>query len=347
MSFNTLVSVVVPVLNEAKDLQSLLHQLRGQAAPRGDFEVLVVDGGSTDGTREIVASWAREWPSLRLLENPQKRSSPARNIGARESSGKYIVYIDGHCSIPREDYLIRLVEIFEFSSAHCLCRPQPLATLAEGEWGRAIAAARHSLVGHNPGSEIFGGEPGYTQPHSAGAAYMRDTIQALRGFDERFDACEDVEFNHRLADAGFTSYVHPDLSVDYRPRSTLRGLLKQMMRYGRGRARLMARHGLIPWLLLIPACFALSVVLFMLVAGRAGVLVGVGVFFLWILLLVVEGVRIGGFTASWMRIALSLATIHVGLVLGFSRGLVEFRRFRAPRPGSASESRAGNHHAFS
>lgn len=326
------VSVVLPVLNEAGDLPRLLDQLHEQVPPPGGFEVLVVDGGSKDGTRELVTERAAAWPELRLIDNPKRRSAPARNLGAAAARGDIILYVDGHCSIPRPDYLNRLVTIFTTSGAACLCRPQPLTTLAEDKpWARAIAAARHSPLGHHPDSDIYGTEPRVTQPHSAGAAYRREIFERVGGFDERFDACEDVEFNHRVDRAGFISYVHPDLAVDYRPRGSLSTFFRQMMRYGRGRGRLAVRHPkLVPVALVAASLMGLGAA-FLLV--RPGGWLGLGLFaaalLLWLLLCAVEGVRQGGWRNGW-RAAVALGAVHVGLVLGFWRGLLEFRTFRTP-----------------
>ena len=85
------VSVVLPVLNEAGDLPRLLEQLRIQIPPPGGFEVLVVDGGSNDGTRELVAERSASWPVLRLIDNPKRRSAPARNLGALAARGDIIL----------------------------------------------------------------------------------------------------------------------------------------------------------------------------------------------------------------------------------------------------------------
>ena len=326
------VSVVLPVLNEAGDLPRLLDQLRQQVPPPDGFEVLVVDGGSTDGTRELVLERATAWPLLRLIDNPNRRSAPARNLGAKAAHGEIILYVDGHCSIPRADYLARLVTIFKSTGAECLCRPQPLTTLVEDRpWARAIAIARHSPLGHHPDSDIYGTEPRITQPHSAGAAYRREIFERVGGFDERFDACEDVEFNHRVDQAGFTAYVHPDLAVDYRPRASLSAFFRQMVRYGRGRGRLAVRHpGLVPTVLVIASLLALGAA-FLLV--RPGGTLGLGLFgsaiAVWFLLCLIEGLRHGGWADGW-RVAVALAAVHVGLTLGFWRGLLEFRTFRAP-----------------
>lgn len=326
-------SVILPVLDEVRDLGPLLDQLRAEDVGDGRFEVLVVDGGSTDGTRETVLERAAAWSALRLLENPGRRSGPGRNVGARAARGRYLLFLDGHCALPRPDYLERSLRLFEESGSDCLCRPQPLDRLAPPGWGSAIAAARHSPLGHNPGSDIYASGAGYTRPESAGAAYRRDVFLALEGYDERFDACEDVEFNRRVAMAGYTAYRHPDLAVSYRPRESLRGLWGQMMRYGRGRARLWARHpGMVPWVLLfVPLLLAAAAagILVFGVWGAAAVAIGAGAY---VLLCAVEGARRGGGGRAGLRTALVFPVIHGGLAAGFLRGLLDVPRFRREPP---------------
>lgn len=326
------VSIVLPVLNEARDLPRLLDELTGQAAPPGGFEVLVADGGSTDGTQECVLAVARRHPNVKLLSNPLRRSSAGRNVGARAARGQYIMFLDGHCALPRTDYLVRLHELFQSTGAACLCRPQPLNQLRDGGWGEAISNARHSWLGHDAGSDIYGGEPGFTDPKSAGAAYLRDCIEQLGGYDERFDACEDVEFNHRVHDAGFRSYRHPDLAVHYRPRTTLAGLYRQMFRYGRGRARLMARHaGVVPKPLLAITLFTLLLASSPLWLAPAGIaLLAGGPLALWLVLALAESVRTAGASHLVGKTLAAFATIFLALTLGFWRGLFEAPRYRRP-----------------
>jgi GT2 family glycosyltransferase len=322
------------VLDEARDIGRLLDELRRQAPPAGGFEVLVADGGSTDATRAIVTERARGWPGLRLLENPRRLSSAGRNVGARAARGQYVLFLDGHCALPRADYLTRTVELFESTGAACLCRPQPLDRIEESAGARAISAARHSWLGHNPGSDIYGGAPGFTDPRSAGAAYRRACIEQLGGYDERFDACEDVEFNHRVAIAGMTAYRHPDLSVPYRPRSSLSALWRQMARYGRGRARLWARHpSRVPWPLVLISAGGVAIPAVWLAAGpRAALALAATALVAWMLVVGAESLRLSGFAAGAARTMLAFAAIHTGLAAGFWRGLAEFPRYRsAPR----------------
>jgi len=77
---------------------------------------------------------------------------------------------------------------------------------------------------------------------SVAVAYRRTVFDAVGLFDESFDACEDVEFNHRVDRAGLRCYFTPEVAVRYRPRDTLRGLFYQLLRYGRGRMRLLRKH---------------------------------------------------------------------------------------------------------
>lgn len=323
-------SIVLPVLNEEQDIGRLLHEILSQTEPPGGYEVLVADGGSTDRTREIVLDVCSRDARVRLVDNPKRLSSAGRNAGTRAARGTYVMFLDGHCSIPRRDYLARTMEIFRDTGADCLCRPQYLTELAQGPWASAIAAARHSRLGHNHGSDIYGGAPGYTDPCSAGAAYRSACIQAVGGYDERFDACEDVEFNRRIALAGFTAYRHPDLRIDYRPRTTLGGLYRQMFRYGRGRARLMSRHtGLVPVPLVAITALAPASLAFLALDTRAA-LPAVGILFAaWLLAVSFESLRVSGYRiVAAARTGLAFAAIYAGLVLGFWRGIPEMPRYR-------------------
>lgn len=326
------VSVVLPVLNEARDLPVLLAQLREQETAPGDLEIVVSDGGSTDGTQDLVQRLAADWPPLRLVHNPGRRSGPGRNAGARASRGRYIIFLDGHCALPRTDWIRRHAELFESTGADCLCRPQSLLGMARGSWAATIATARHSPLGHNPGSDIYSDQPGFTNPDTAGAAYRRTVFDALGGYDERFDACEDVEFNHRVGRAGYRAYCHPDLRVDYRPRATLAGLFSQMRRYGRGRAHLIGRHGQLPVPLVALTLAGLgALALPFLIPGVRGVGLTLGAFGVYGLILLGEGGRLAGPGPEAGRVALAIVATHLGLLAGFWRGLFEIPRFLAPR----------------
>jgi succinoglycan biosynthesis protein ExoA len=236
------ISVIVPVRNEAAFITGTLDQLLFQDYPANRFEILVADGGSTDDTRTIVTHLAKEHPYLRLLNNPNGWSSSGRNVAVRAARGDVILLVDGHCEIDNPRYLQNLADAFSHSGAECVGRPQPLDVTGATALQRAIAAARASPLGHHPASHIYADREGFVPPESVAVAYRRTVFDTIGPFDERFDACEDVEFNHRAATAGMKCWFTPRILVRYHPRDSLTKLFRQMVRYGRGRVRLLRKH---------------------------------------------------------------------------------------------------------
>jgi succinoglycan biosynthesis protein ExoA len=235
-------SVIVPVRNEEAFIAETLQQLFRQLYPPDRFEVLVADGGSTDSTRTIVAALATGHPNLRLLDNPGGWSSAGRNAALRQALGDLVVLVDGHCDLDNPCYLAEVVGAFRRSGADCVGRPQPLDVTGATRLQRAIAAARSSRLGHHPGSHIYSSAEGFVPPQSVAVAYRRSVFEKVGLFDEAFDACEDVEFNQRVAQAGLRCFFTPQVQVRYHPRASLAGLFRQLVRYGRGRMRLCRKH---------------------------------------------------------------------------------------------------------
>ena len=236
------ISVIVPVRNEAGFIANTLAQLLTQDYPADRVEILVADGRSTDETRTIVSAIADEFPRVRLLDNPHRLSSAGRNVAVEASRGDLILVIDGHCQIDNPRYLLDLADAFERSGADSVGRPQPLDVRGATWTQQAIAQARSSFLGHHPASHIYSGREGFVPPQSVAIAYRREVFERIGPFDERFDACEDVEFNHRLGRAGLSCYFTPRATVKYQPRGSLVKLFRQMTRYGRGRVRLLRKH---------------------------------------------------------------------------------------------------------
>ena len=236
------ISVIVPVRNEEPHIANTLDRLLDLDRNNLDVEILVIDGRSTDRTREIIAEYSERHPGIRLCDNPHRLSSAARNIGITESQGDFVVVIDGHCEIPSPDYLHHIVDAFESSGADCLGRPQPLFTTDATLLQRAIAVGRSSWLGHHPASFIYSNQERDVRAISVAVAYRRSIFDKVGLFDPRFDACEDCELNHRIDKAGLRCRFVPQMAVVYKPRTSLHGLFRQLARYGRGRVRLGMKH---------------------------------------------------------------------------------------------------------
>ncbi|HEX4020238.1 MAG TPA: glycosyltransferase [Acidobacteriaceae bacterium] len=244
MNIAPFISVILPVRNEEATLPALLSQLCAQDYPKECFEVLIVDGRSTDRTRELVQRIADTTDvRISLIDNPKIRSGPGRNCGIHAAKGQYIVFIDGHTYIPSRTLLADTIKIFQETGAACLCRPQPLIAKEETFWQSEIAAVRATPLGHGRGSLIYDMTyTGFVDPASSGASYAAWVFDQVGLYDEAFDACEDVELNVRVAKAGLQAYTDPRLAIFYEARKSLSSFSKQLIRYGRGRVRLARKH---------------------------------------------------------------------------------------------------------
>jgi succinoglycan biosynthesis protein ExoA len=297
------ISVIMPVRNEAKLIERTLGQLVTQNYDSDRFEIIVVDGQSTDGTPERVAKFAEQHRNVHLYTNPRRLGSAARNVALHHAQGDVVVIVDGHCELEDDRYLAKLASAFDRSGADCIGRPQPLDVPAATALQRAIAAARSSRLGHHPDSYIYSSSEGFVPAHSVAVAYRRSIFEQVGTFDEHFDACEDVEMNHRIDRAGLRCFFTPDAAVHYAPRNSLSGLFRQLVRYGRGRVRLARKH---------PETLSLGILpppLFV-----AGLIAGLPL----------------SFVARWLAmIYLAAVVVYVAVVLTVSATIVW--RLRSPR----------------
>ncbi len=336
-------SIVVPVRNEARFIAGTLEQLLRQDYPGDRFEILVSDGLSEDGTVGIVREYARRHPQVKLLVNEKKLSSAGRNLGFRKGRGDFFLVVDGHCHIEGKQLFRNTVRCFLENKADCLGRPQTLDPPGLTTFQKAVAAARASRLGRSGSSLIYSDFEGYASPVSNGAAYGRNVFVKAGYVDENFDACEDVEFNYRVEKAGLVCFSSPSLRVRYFPRENLRGLFRQMTRYGRGRFRFLKKHpdAFAPETM-IPALFLAGMILpllfgsVLLLFGDAPVFLeavfGATVlpYILYAMMIIGGSARIAAAT-GWRFFpflpAIFLA-IHAGLGWGFIHGTGEYLQER-------------------
>ena len=340
-------TVVLPVRNEEAHLLTTLEALADQDYPKERYELLVVDGRSTDGTRRVVERFIREHPDVnaRLLDNPGLLSSRARNIGVCTAKGQLIAVIDAHVHIPNDQLFATMERLKERHQALCWARPAPLLVpgLDQGMpfW---IALARKSWLAHSRDSYIYSDYEGLVDPVSSGFAYERSVFERVGYFDEAFDAAEDVEFHHRLKQVGIQAYTSPELTIYSYPRATLRGLFQQMTRYGVGRARLVRKHrdAFTKEVLIPPAVFLLFATfpLIMVLACWVPLLgyVYVGVLAAYWLILSATGFRIALARKQFLPglfIAMAIWTTHMGVGWGFLKAAPLPRRLDSQLPQPA------------
>ena len=226
-----LVSVIMPVRNESAFIGRSLGAVLAQDYPAQSLEVLVVDGMSDDGTRDIVRAMADNARGIhvQLLDNPARIVPTALNIGLRHARGEVIVRVDGHCEIA-PDYVRRCVEALQETGADNV--GGVWETIGETYVARVIAAAQSSPFGiGNVAYRVRRPTPGFVDTVPFGA-YRRDVFDRIGGFDERLVRHQDYEFNVRLRQAGGKIYYTPAIQARYYSRSSFRKLARQYLEYG-------------------------------------------------------------------------------------------------------------------
>ena len=254
-----LVSVIMPIRNEARFIAQSLGAVLAQDYPAELIEIIVVDGMSADSTRAIITQAAQAARrNVAVLDNPAGIVPVAMNIGLRAARGAIIVRVDGHCEIA-PDYVRRCVMALQRTGADNVGGLQ--RAVSETPIGRAIALATSSPFGVGGARFHYDARPGWVDTVYLGA-YRRDVFERIGGFDEELVRNQDDELNFRLTQAGGKIWLDPSIQSVYYSRPSLRKLWKQYFEYGFYKVRVMQkRGGVASWRHLVPGIFVLSLLL--------------------------------------------------------------------------------------
>lgn len=235
-------SVIVPCYNEAGTIRLLLDALLSQSYPLELMEIIIADGMSTDGTREVIAAYQGEHPDVHLclVDNPQRIIPAALNRAIEVSNGTFIIRLDAH-SRPADDYVDRCVSALNDSRGENVGGVWEIAPGADTPMARAIAfAAAHPLgVGDAQYRHTTKAQHVDTVPFGA---FRRDLVDKIGPFDENLLTNEDYEFNVRIRQSGGRIWLDPAIRSTYYARPTLRELARQYGRYGFWKGSMLKRY---------------------------------------------------------------------------------------------------------
>ena len=225
------------MLNELGHIETCLGSFASQTWPLELLDVMVIDGGSDDGSRDVVDSYASVNPWVRIVENPVGSAACAFNLGMTEARGEVVCLFSAH-GVADPDYVRASVEALHRSGASGVgggYRHEGTDAVSA-----AIGIAMISPVGM-ASPHRYASEPCDVDTISH-PAYWRDAMLSVGRFDEALERNSDYEFNHRMREGGHRLRFDPSIGSVYRPRPGLRALARQFWHYGRWKARVMEQH---------------------------------------------------------------------------------------------------------
>lgn len=253
------ISIVIPCRNERRHIEVFLDSLLRQSFDCDwEIEILVADGMSDDGTREMLRQYMLKAPSVQMIDNPGRIVSTGLNAAIAASTGEIIIRMDAH-TVYATDYIRQCVTVLRQTGADNV--GGPWIARGTGSMGRAIAAAFQSPFcagggkSHNPSYE---GE--------ADTVYLgcwrRSAFERFGLFDPELVRNQDDEFNFRIRRGGGRLFQSPRIQSYYTPRSSLVAVFKQYLQYGFWKVAVMRKHGSVAsWRHLVPALFVCSILL--------------------------------------------------------------------------------------
>lgn len=319
------VTLVVPVRNEERHIDACLASLVAQSYPDDRLRIIVVDGDSTDATPARVAAWAAKDARITVLSNPARFMPQGLNIGIWAAASDLVGVIIGHSAV-RRDYVQRTVEALARTKAAAV--GGRYVRIGVTAWQRAIATATASPVGVGDSRHNYARTGHWAETVFPGM-WRRSLFDEIGLFDPAMVVNEDNELSYRIRRAGGRLWYEPSIEIDYVPRGSLRDMFHQYRRYGFGKVRVFRKHpGSVRWRQLVPPAWIAFLLLGAVVAwlappSRAAWLTVVA---LYLIVIVVESLRISRPTSAAWRVAATLVTLHLAYAIGVWQGVFEVSR---------------------
>ena len=321
------VSLVLPVRNEEKYIDSCLQALVSQDHPHDKFEILIADGQSTDRTRDLIEKYKSAFPNIYIFDNPGLIVPTGLNILIRQAKGQFIVRVDGHTVIA-PDYIRQCVLALTASGAENV--GGKMTAKGSNVFGKAVAAATSVPFGIGNARFHYSEKEEFVDTVYLGA-WPIHVFKKIGLFDEELVRDQDDEFNYRLRSSGGRILLSPKINSSYTVRSSPLSLWRQYFQYGFWKVRVLQKHPkqmslrqFVPFLFV--SAITLSLILTLLFNWGWVFLVSLVGFYLAANLLAsvltFNKYRLEKELLSFLPLAFSI--IHIGYGCGFLLGLFRF-----------------------
>ncbi len=327
------VSIVIPCRNEEKYIGKCLDSIIEQDYPIDNLEVFIVDGMSQDGTKRIIKNYIQEYSFIKLLNNPDKITPAAMNIGIRKASGNFILILGAHSVIDKK-FIKKNYESLKNNCVDCVGGIGITVPINNSLISKSI-----SIVISHPfgvGNAYF--RTGIKKPKYVDtvpcACYRREVFDKIGLFDEDLVRNQDDEFNLRLIKKGGKILLVPNIISYYYARDSIYKLWKMYFQYGYFKP-LVAKKvgGILTWRQIIPSSFIGSLILALLLSFFSKI-------FFWLFLFILGLYTTVNFSISLIVsikkkdlrllpfLMAAFITLHFSYGFGYIKGIWDFIVFK-------------------
>lgn len=268
------VSIIIPCKNEKKYIKKCINSFIKQTYDDNLYEILICDGMSSDGTREIVLEYEDKFKNIKLIDNVGESAPKGMNLGIKNSKSDIVIIFGAHSEADK-NFIKNNVEILERKDVHCC--GGPIETINENIVGRAISLAMSSPFGVGNALFRYSRKEKFVDTVAFGA-YKREVLDDIGYFDEELVRGQDFELNFRLTENNYKILLSPKIKSKYYSRSSIKNLWNQYFQYGFWKMKIINEYKKVPSIRhIIPTMFVLFNIF--------GIAVGVfnkSIFFLWL-----------------------------------------------------------------
>ncbi len=235
------ISFVIPCRNEIRYIEKTIKSILTQKPSENYIEIIIVDGISDDGTREVLAELKMQDDRIIIIDNEKKITPVALNLGIKRAAGDYIFILGAHAAIA-EDYVFNCLKLFEQHN-DISCAGGPITSIGKSSLGKAIAIAMSSSIGVGNAKHRFPDYEGYAEM-ACFPVYKKEVFDQIGYFDETLIRNQDDDFSFRLRLNGGKIFISGKAKSFYYVRDSFRKLFIQYFQYGYWRIALLKKHRL-------------------------------------------------------------------------------------------------------
>lgn len=321
MKKNPIISVIIPCRNEENYIVNNIESILNQEYS-GEIEILVVDGMSTDSTRELVKNFDNSL--VKLIDNPHQFTPHAMNIGVDNSEGDFFVILGGHSFLDKY-FIAKNVKVL-LSDETIGCSGGQIKNIYENEEGEIISKAMASKFGVGNATFRVGGEAGFVDTVAFGM-YRKEVHYEIGKFDETLVRNQDDDYNFKLTKAGYKVYFDPEINSHYYVRGSYSKLWKQYFQYGYWKVFVNKKHKTVTSVRqFFPIIFVLGIIfgiILSLLSWIFGALLSFAIF-LYLAMAISFGFNGSNSLKESFQIALVFPILHTSYGLGYLKGIIDF-----------------------